>query len=61
MEITKDDYLYLRKQCINNIMTYSMKKNPSIKIYLEELKKYLKGKQDSEEDIKLLDEYLNYK
>lgn len=61
MEITKEDYLNLRKQCISNIMKYSIKKEPNIKTALEQLKLYLKDKQDSDNDIKLLNEYLNYK
>jgi hypothetical protein len=61
MEISKEEYLKLRKNCIHNVMNYSMKTNPKIKVYLEEIKMYLKGKKDSENDIKLLDEYLDYK
>lgn len=61
MEISKEEYLKLRKNCIHNVMSYSMKTNPKIKVYLEEIKMYLKGKKDSENDIKLLDEYLDYK
>ena len=58
MELCEKEYEKLKKECINNIVNHYRNDHNNMNKLLKSLKYYLIGKEDSDDDIKLINDYL---